>query len=67
MRIIYCNWCGATPGEPTKCPAGTNGVHSFAESNTAVYCDWCGATPGHITECPAGANGVHSFKKSRKS
>jgi hypothetical protein len=29
VTISYCNWCGATPGKPSKCPRGRSGVHNF--------------------------------------
>ena len=58
--IVYCSFCGATPGTGSTCPAKSSEKHhSFKESRKPVYCSFCGATPGRPSTCPAKSREAH--------
>jgi hypothetical protein len=65
LKLVYCIYCGATPGHASTCPAREDGAsaHGFVNSDVEVYCIYCGKTPGTPEVCPSrnGREKKHGF------
>lgn len=56
---IYCQRCGAIPGQPTQCTGGYS-HHNFVQGSGPLYCLRCGTVPGVSSTCTGGYS-HHSF------